>query len=132
MQVLRLLRAWSRRLLAAESGASAVEFAIVVLPLFMMIYGALEGGRLLWIQNQVQSAVEVSARCAAIDTTDCGTTAQVQAYAAALVQGETVAATDFTVTDAACGKQVTASVPYTPMLLSMFSMTLSASYCRPN
>ena len=60
------------RILRRErSGATALEFAIisgVFLPLCMAIVGA---GLLLWTKGALQSVASLTARCAAISSTDC-------------------------------------------------------------
>lgn len=59
-----MVRARSRR--ADESGAVAVEFAIVLIPLMLILFGVLEFGR-VWSQVQVfQGAAREGARCAAV------------------------------------------------------------------
>ncbi len=46
-----------------ERGASAVEFAIVCFPLLLFMFGILEFGRAVWIEEALQSTAAATARC---------------------------------------------------------------------
>jgi Flp pilus assembly protein TadG len=120
-----------RRLTPERGGAAAVEFAIVAPVLLVLVLGIMEGGRALWTQNALNFAVDQAARCASIDTNNCGTSTQIQNYAAA-VSGEGFTAATFTVSTAACGNVVSASFPirlYIPFVGS--ALTLTAQSCYP-
>jgi len=63
--MLSLLRRFAR----ASDGAAAVEFAIVA-PLFIIFcLGIIDGGRMLWIRNSIQTATEEAGRYAMAHTT---------------------------------------------------------------
>jgi Flp pilus assembly protein TadG len=117
------------------SGAAAVEFAMILWPLMLLLLGTVDGGRMLWTQNSLQYAVEQAARCAAVNsTTTCSTAAQIQSYAATMAYGSSLNQSNFTSTNPGCGAnttQVSASVPYTPLFPYPHSITLTASSCRP-
>jgi Flp pilus assembly protein TadG len=113
-------------------GAAAVEFAIVAPALILLLLAIIEGGKMLWMQNALQYAVERAARCAVVDTTTCGTPDEVQSYAASLMSGTNLSASVFTSISSACGQQVSASLAYTPILPIPMSVTLSADSCRPS
>jgi Flp pilus assembly protein TadG len=49
-----------------ESGATAVEFALLVPMFLMLVYGAIEFGRVLWTEQALQETAFASARCMAI------------------------------------------------------------------
>jgi len=120
------------RFLRNRSGATAVEFALTVPAFFALVIGAVEVGLLCWAQLALQQGSEAAARCASVNKTLCGTTAQIQAYASAQSFGLAPAATAFTVSAQACGNRVQAS--YSPPFLTAFVMsgvTLSASACFP-
>ncbi len=69
-----------RRFARASDGAAAIEFAIIV-PVFMMFcMGIIEGGRMLWIRNSIQTATEEAGRYAMAHTT--ATNAQLITHAA--------------------------------------------------
>ncbi|HYC13069.1 MAG TPA: TadE family protein [Stellaceae bacterium] len=120
------------RRLRAKRGATAAEFA-AILPAFIAItLGIMEFGRLMWTKSALNYAVEEAARCAAINTSTCGTQSQVQSFAASH-SGQTFAASVFALSTPACGTQVSASYPFQFIVpLVNFSVTLQASYCYPS
>lgn len=101
------------RLAAKDRRANAaVEFALGAPVLFLFLFGIIEVGYALWIQNALDYSVAQAARCASLNVTgtDCvGSPSKVTSYAA----GESGASLDssvFTYTrTAACGCQVTGS-----------------------
>jgi Flp pilus assembly protein TadG len=118
-------------------GNAAVEFALVF-PLFiMLVLGIMETGRIYRVWHTIHFAVVEAARCASVNPTLCGTSAQIASYAAgqaidlALPAGKT-AANVFTVTTASCGTKVTATWPYQYVAVGLFpySVTLTASACE--
>jgi Flp pilus assembly protein TadG len=127
------------------AGSAAVEFALTIPVLLLLLLGIAEFGRLMWTQNSIQYAVEQAARCAAFKLSSCGNAAQTQTYAASLVHGYTAVAAEFTVTYGACGVTgttgvlVSASVPFTSLLSprserpleSHLAITLTGQSCRP-
>lgn len=68
--------------IAREEGVAAVEFAIILPVLALMLFGILEFGR-VWSQYQVfQGAAREGARCAAVaSTSKCNTTDEIDAAA---------------------------------------------------
>jgi Flp pilus assembly protein TadG len=120
-----------RRALDERGGAAAVEFAMTVPILLLAMMGIIEFGRVLWAQNALHFAVEEAARCATIDVTICGNTGETQTYAAT-ASGFTFPTSAFTVTNASCGNQVTASYAF-QFLTSLFGTgpTLTAQACFP-
>jgi Flp pilus assembly protein TadG len=68
-----MIRGRARSFSRAEGGATAVEFAIVVGPLLLLMFGTLEFGRLLWTREALQSAAIAGARCMGILQTSCTT-----------------------------------------------------------
>jgi Flp pilus assembly protein TadG len=112
-------------------GATAVEFAAIAPVLLVFLLGIIELGRALWTQNALHYAVEEAARCASINAVNCGTSSQIQAFAADS-SGASFSSSVFTATTASCGNQVTASYPMTlniPFL--SYSFTLTAQSCYP-
>jgi len=118
-------------------GASAVEFAILALPFFMMLFGIIEGGRLMWTQVGLQHAVETAARCASLKTVDNPNPCpgnSVEAYAATQAFGLNLSPSVFKVSPAGCGTQVTANYPFNffTNFLGPAPLNLSAQSCVPN
>jgi Flp pilus assembly protein TadG len=117
------------RLARDQSAATAVEFAIVVGPLILLLFGIMEFGRALWLLNALHYASEEAARCASNSTAMCGTSSQIQSFAVSR-SGADFQAEAFTVTSAACGNLVTASYPMNLMIpFGSYSVTLQAQSC---
>ena len=51
---------------AAQRGVAAVEFALVAIPFFLLMFGAMEFGRLLYLWNTVQEVTRNAARQAVV------------------------------------------------------------------
>lgn len=119
--------------LNAREGTTAVEFALVAPALFLILFGAVEFGRLLWTQAALHFAVEEAARCASVTPGVCGTSAQIAAYAANAVSPLSIASTAFTATTPSCGHQVSASFNYQFAVTGLFPFTptLTAQACFP-
>jgi Flp pilus assembly protein TadG len=99
----------------------------------LLLLGTIDGGRMLWTQNSLQYAVEQAARCAVVNTTTCGTPAQIQSYAASMVNGMTISTSDFssaTNPTGCAGTQVSASYSYAPLFPFTGPVPLTASSCR--
>jgi Flp pilus assembly protein TadG len=60
-----------RRFFRDDRGASAVEFALVVVPLLLFIFGSIEFARLLWTRQSMQSLAISAARCMGILQPSC-------------------------------------------------------------
>ena len=113
-------------------GATAVEFGMIAFPLFLLIMGIIEGGRMLWTQNALQYAAEQAARCAVVNTTVCGTASQIQSYAVSQAYGLHLSTSAFSSINTTCGAQVSASLPYKPLMPIPISVTLTSKSCRPH
>jgi Flp pilus assembly protein TadG len=117
-----------RRRLRNRRGAVAVEFAFLLPALLLLVLGLIESGRLFWTYTTLSWAAQSAARCAVVNTTLCGTTGQIQTYAAAQAYGITVSGTDFAVATAACGAQVTMNYPFTLLIPYLSVGTASGSF----
>lgn len=58
-----------RRLLKNNQGASAVEFALVSLPVIVFIFGIMQTAWIVWANNLLNIAVDTAARCGAVSST---------------------------------------------------------------
>lgn len=120
-----------------ERGNVAIEYALILPVLIVFTFGLMDTGRLLWAVATLNRAAEAAARCAAINTTDCGTAAQIQTRAVAEAWGMTVAPSAFTISKPACGIQVDATYDFTfvtPGLgafVPLGTQTLNATACYP-
>jgi hypothetical protein len=97
----------------------------------LMLCGLIVSALLLWTQLGLQHGVETAARCASINPTVCGTTADIQSYAAKNSFGLAVRASVFTPSKPSCGNQVTASYVIGLSLYGIPSPTLTAQACFP-
>ena len=122
-----------RRPVKNRSGSAAVEMAIVLPLVLLFIIGLTEFGRAIWIKATLDYAVEAAARCAVINTTVCGSAAQVQSYAVSRSPGLTLNASTFTLTAGTCGMQVSASLPFQFVAPSLFplALTFTSTACYP-
>jgi Flp pilus assembly protein TadG len=124
------------RLLACRRGVSAVEMALVLTLFFLLLLGVVNFSLVLWTQGSLYYAVQVAARCAAINPAACGSTAATQAYAASQYFGQIVAGVPpaFTPVSDACGRRVSVSYDY-PLSIPFYEpapiVTLSATACFP-
>ncbi len=49
-------------------GATAVEFALVALPVLMLIFGIIQTGYVVWADNLLHISVDAAARCGAVNS----------------------------------------------------------------
>ena len=122
-----------KKLLSQKSGSTMVEFGLTA-PLFIaLLVGVVEIGLVLWMQFGLQYGSEAAARCASIDTTDCGTSDQVATYAASHALGLSLPSSVFTISTPSCGNQVAAV--YTYRFYTLFfgtpTVALTARSCFP-
>jgi Flp pilus assembly protein TadG len=57
-----------RLLFKNNRGATAVEFALVMLPVFMFIVGIMQVAWIIWAENLLYVAVDTASRCGAISS----------------------------------------------------------------
>jgi Flp pilus assembly protein TadG len=81
--VSRISARWIRRLRHDDHGAVLVEFAVVVLMLFTLIFAAVEFAHAFWMNNVLSAAVREGARTGAVQLTTTSTTDQDKAKQAA-------------------------------------------------
>lgn len=127
----------TRRAYRAErSGAAVVEFAIVAPVLFLFVFGMIDVGRAVMVQNLLTNAARDGARTAALDgASAAGVEAQVAEYLAATsVTDATVTVSPNPLSTANLGDpvSVTVSVPFSsvswlPSSMFMGSANLQAT-----
>lgn len=61
------------RFIRHQGGASALEFALLAVPLLLIIVGTIEYGRALWTQQAMQSLAIATARCVGVSQSECST-----------------------------------------------------------
>ena len=121
-----------RELLCDRSGNAAIEMALLATPVFLFVFAIINAGRVMWLQNALDTSVTQAARCASVNPSLCGTASQIKAYAA----GQSGAGFNdaiFSFAQTGCGNQVSATYPLslTPPFKN-FSLSLSARACYPN
>lgn len=120
-----------RALITQNRGAIAAEFALVVPLLLAFIFGTIEFGRFMWMRNSLQTAAEAAARCSALNSALCTTSADTQSYAVNSAMGVTVPPSTFAVSTEACGRVVTATYQFASITpLVPLNATISARACR--
>ena len=114
-------------------GATAVETAIVLPAFLLVLFMVVEAGLIFWTQSTLQFAVESAARCAALSTTQCGTTSSIQTYAASKAVGISVSSSSFNVTTPSCGHEVSISYSFNLIVAGLLpgNITLNAQSCHP-
>ena len=117
----------------ARDGTTAVETAIVVPVFLLLLFAVIEAGLIFWTQTTLQFAVEAAARCAAVNTTQCGSASAIQSYAASQTPGMTVSGSSFIPSTQSCGSQVSISYTFNFIVSGLFpgTMTLNATSCHP-
>jgi Flp pilus assembly protein TadG len=135
---LAFVAALSRRfrpLARDRRGATAVQFSLIATPLLLFLFGIEETARIMWTQAAINMAVEDGARYSSVSgpAGACAAAATVQTYAAARAWGLSLPSGDFTASAPGCGCQVTANVPFTPLVPNLvpYNFTLTASACFP-
>lgn len=120
------------RLWRARDGAAAVEFAMVLPLLLLVLFGIMELGRVMWTQSALNFAVQEASRCMAVEAPACATTAGAQAFAAQKVAALKIPASAFAVTEQTCGRQVRAEISYSFVLWAVFPQApkITARACR--
>jgi Flp pilus assembly protein TadG len=120
-----------RRFGRDESGATAMEYGLVMPLLIFGILGAAWAGLLMYSAASLDLAVQSAARCMAVDANNCGTASATQTYAQARYQGPAISPT-FLATASGCGHTVTAQASFgLEILPGIRGVPLSSSACYP-
>ncbi len=129
----RTLRHLAALLRTDRRGLTSLEFGFIALPFTMLLFGVVEIGLVVRMKSALQYATTQTARCLVVNTALCGTTENARAYAVSQSQGVPITTSAFTITTAACGRLVTASVAF-PVVASKVmpqALTLTAQACYP-
>jgi len=126
-------KALARRLGGARDGAAAVEMALVLPVLLLLVLGTMEVGRMAFTQAALTFAVQEAARCASVRPDLCGSPTQTAAYAAQRIVGRPAPASAFSVSNEPCGVRVSARLPFSFVLTPLIpaAPVLTAQVCRP-
>jgi Flp pilus assembly protein TadG len=119
------------RLFRDRGGSAAVEAAFALPLVFLFMFGIIESGHALWLQNMLTYSVAEAARCATVNQTTCGTTAQIQSYAATAA-GDNFDSSVFSASTPSCGNYVSASYAMNLGFMNLsLPVTLTADACYP-
>lgn len=122
----------ARALAADRSGATLVEYALVLPVLALTFFGIVQVASLVLAQATLSYAVEEASRCAAVRPDLCGEPAQIQDYAAQLTTGFDIPPSAFSVSNEACGRRIRAEATYRLLVTDMLPAVppLTAEVCR--
>jgi hypothetical protein len=115
---------------------AAVEFALAAPALFLFIFGIIEVGYAMFVQNALDYSVAMASRCASLNGSSCAGQLSNGAYAANQA-GANIDASAFSYNPnplypaSGCGCQVTASYPLALNIpFANMSVTLTAEACN--
>jgi Flp pilus assembly protein TadG len=123
-----------KKLFGREDGTSVMEFALVAPALFGFVFGIIQTGYVLWIDNLLHYSVDVAARCGAVasTTSPCkgGGFANMEETANALfAMAHASGSPTFDANCSATGSGLTGT--YEVSFLSIVNLTLTAKSCYP-
>lgn len=127
----------TRRRLAADmlrdrSGAGAVEFALALPAVLMVIVGGIQLCLVSYTLAGLHYATEAAARCASLDSTNCGTSAGVDTYAKSRFINASGQSASFALATESCGFAVMGSVTYKLNIgIKILDLPLQAKSCAP-
>jgi Flp pilus assembly protein TadG len=112
-----------------ERGAAAVEFAMVLLVFFVLVFSVIGLSLAVWAKDTLQYATEATARCLSVSPSLCS---NVQTYGMSRYAGPNDSPTfvSYSITGCAHGVQGTATFPLDAVLIQK-SVSLSAQACFP-
>src|SRR5690349_13422095 len=55
-----------------QSGNAAIEMALLATPVFLFVFAIVNAGRVMWLQNALDTSVTQAARCASVNPSLCG------------------------------------------------------------
>jgi Flp pilus assembly protein TadG len=119
------------KLIRNNQGASATEFAIVILPVMFFMIGIIQTGYFVWANNLLHAAVDVAARCAAVNSTTapCAASDMVTAANAVFAPLSGASFTGNTLTATCNGNGLTGT--YQVSIGFIINLTLIANSCYP-
>ena len=113
-------------------GSTAIQVALTFPVLVVFLFGIIQFGFAMWLQNALDYSVAEAARCASVNTTVCATASDIQNYAANQ-SGAGFASSIFSVSTPLCGNQVSARYPLTLTIPALtYAITLDAHACYPS
>ncbi|HEV2561830.1 MAG TPA: TadE family protein [Rhizomicrobium sp.] len=116
-----------------KGGAVAIEYALVLPALLAFLFALIDTGRLIWTQTTLDHAMQAAARCAVIDSVQCGSAGQVKAFAIAQAYGMRIDSGTISVATRSCGMEVAATLAFQPVVpwFGTSTIGLNARACYP-
>jgi Flp pilus assembly protein TadG len=119
-----------KNFVACQDGVTAVEFALVLPPLIMLLIGLMSASLAVYSASSVRFAVEQAARCYSVDAAQCSSPTAAQNYATSSYDGMNTPT--FTASIQACGHQVSGTVTVQlNAALVQWDIPLTSSACFP-
>jgi K+-transporting ATPase c subunit len=113
-----------------EGATAAVEFALVLPVLIILIVGILYSGLVMYSIAGLHNAVETAARCYSVDSNQCGSASAAETFGESHYYG--ISAPTFSAAIAGCGHQVSASLNMALSAgITSWNIPLSATACYP-
>jgi Flp pilus assembly protein TadG len=118
-----------------DRGASAAEFALVMIPFIGLVLAIIDGSMMFYANQSLQYATEAAARYYSVQTANSPASppspGTVQTYAKNAYTGPGIS-TSFTAAPGSCGYQVTGSATF-PLNIGFFStsIALKSHACFP-
>ncbi|WP_165793549.1 TadE/TadG family type IV pilus assembly protein [Hyphococcus luteus] len=111
----------------------AIEYALLFPVLLAFVLGLIDAGRVVWTQATLSHAVDVAARCGAVDAVKCGEDDAVKDYVVARAAGVALDAELIDVEVVECGEKVAVSHPVRLILpwTGKGTVMLKAEACYP-
>lgn len=114
-----------------ETGSSAVEFAMVVPLVLILIFGAIASGVMMYTVVKLQHATETSARCLSAKRSDCSL-ANITPFATSYYKGPALNGLTFAALKDTCGYKVTANGTFNFLMgQGVLSVPMHTSACYP-
>jgi Flp pilus assembly protein TadG len=119
-----------RRLLRNNRGASAIEFALVALPVIVFMLGIIQTGWVVWANNLLHMAVDAASRCGAVQstTTPCAGGSTSNMITTANLVFSPLSGASFSA-NACAGTGLMGT--YTVSIVFVVNLTLTAKSCYP-
>lgn len=121
----------------SRRGAAAIEYALLLPVLLLIVLGIIDAGRLLWVYTTLNRAAAAAARCAVVNASECSSEPQIKSRVVAEAWGLGISPAAVAVTTAACGVQVSANydfafiIPGLGAISPLGTITLRATACYP-
>jgi Flp pilus assembly protein TadG len=118
------------KIATCDRGSTAVEFALVLPALAMLIVGGMYVGLLVYSASGMHAAVEQAARCYSVNASLCNSAAATQTYAQNNYYG--VGSPIFTASTVSCGHQVSSTLTFVlNAAVASWNVPLTATACFP-